>query len=229
MTPDAKRENFYDSIAVDFDRIVNHYDLQKRLSVVFDELLSPSLEGQTVLDAGCGTGWFSARAVSCKGKVTSLDTGRKLLEETSKKCDTIRVVGSVLSLPFADDSFDVVISSEVIEHTTNPVLAISEMCRVLKPGGKLVLTTPNKAWYFALKIAEFLRLRPYQGLENWVSRKTLCHELSGQNMTIIECYGIHLFPFYLSAFYPVLDFFHRFRNSLGPVMVNLAVLAEKRK
>ncbi len=53
--------------------------------------------------------------------------------------------GDATRLPFADDSFDVVITSEVLEHIQNDVAAISEMVRVLKPGGTFAATVP--AWF----------------------------------------------------------------------------------
>lgn len=52
------------------------------------------------------------------------------------------VMGSAMSLPFADESFDVVICTEVLEHLTDPWVAMRESARVLKPGGRLFLTTP---------------------------------------------------------------------------------------
>ena len=57
------KERFYDTIAGDFDRTMNRYDLETRLRVVFDRLLGgEALAGVLLLDAGCGTGWFSAES-----------------------------------------------------------------------------------------------------------------------------------------------------------------------
>ncbi len=53
--------------------------------------------------------------------------------------------GDATKLPFADDSFDVVITSEVLEHIQDDVAAIAEMVRVLKPGGHFAATVP--AWF----------------------------------------------------------------------------------
>jgi ubiquinone/menaquinone biosynthesis C-methylase UbiE len=92
--------------------------------------------------------------------------GEKLLAQVEKKCNSKRVVGSILEMPFPDAHFDIVVSSEVIEHTPNPEQAIKEIYRVLKPGGVMVLSTPNRFWIFSLRIAEIFKLRPYQGLEN---------------------------------------------------------------
>lgn len=218
---------FYESFAGEFDSKMNMYDTQKRLEVVFNELLTEDIKHKVLLDGGSGTGWFSRAAVERGASVTSLDLGENLLNEVAKKCETKRVVGSVLDLPFADNTFDIVLSSEVIEHTTDPDLAIKEYHRVLKQGGIMVLTTPNKFWYFSLWIANLLNLRPYQGLENWLSWGHLKRILSQTGFTIEKMGGIHLFPFVFKILNPVLDFFHRYRRSLGPVMVNIAIRCRK--
>lgn len=221
------KQYFYEHFAEEFDSVVNAYDTKKRVSVFFDELLPKHLTGKTLLDAGCGTGWFSAEAVKRGAVVTSLDLGEKLLEQVAKKCKSKRVVGSILNLPFKAGSFDYVISSEVIEHTVNPKKALKEFYRVLKPKGTLVVSTPNSFWYFALTIATWLKLRPYLGLENWQSFAELKQNLQQTNFKINKMYGIHAFPFVIPAFNPILDYLHQFRYFLGPVMVNLVAKCQK--
>lgn len=220
--------NFYEDFAAEFDSVVNMYDTKKRLSVIFDELLAgENLKNKKLLDAGCGTGWFSAEAVKRGAKVTSMDVGQKLLKEVAKKCDSKRVVGSILKMPFKDNSFDYVVSSEVIEHVTDPDKALKELYRVLKPGGTLALTTPNKFWYFSLKIANALNLRPYQGLENWHWYGELKNKLKKLGFKIQEMYGIHAFPFVAPRLNFVLDYLHQHRETLAPIMVNIAVKCKK--
>lgn len=225
---EIERMYFYESFADQFDSRMNKYDLHKRLAVVFDELLgSHSLGGKTLLDAGCGTGWFSQRAVERGARVTSMDLGEKLLGEVAKKCASERVVGSILAIPFQDRSFDYVISSEVVEHVPDPFKAIAELHRVLKPGGILVITTPNRLWHFSVLIANRLKLRPYQGYENWLGYAELRDNLKRLGCHDICMKGIHLFPFVSPIFYPILNLFHRSGRLLGPLMVNIAVRCQK--
>jgi len=219
---------FYESFAEDFDSKMNMYDTQKRVTVVYDELLKDkNLDGLLLLDAGCGTGWFSKKAVERGAKVTSMDLGEKLLAQVAKKCESTRVVGSILEMTFSDNTFDVVVSSEVIEHTPDPFQAMQEMYRVLKPGGTLILTTPNKWWYWSVWAANKLKLRPYQGLENWTGWWQMKRRLN--NIGFVREYqcGVHIFPFVHRVFYPILNFFHRFNRFLGPVMINIAVKCHK--
>ena len=221
---------FYDKFASEFDRKMNMYDTEKRMRVVFNTLLSPKeLDGKKLLDAGCGTGWFSRRAVELGAVVTSLDVGENLLNEVKKKCETTRVVGDVTALKFKDNSFDIIVSSDVIEHTPDPAKAISEMARVLKKGGVLALTVPNNCWHFAVSVGNALKLRPYQGYENWVGWGQLKRELEKNGLQVKKQLGFHFIPFVVSALYPIIDYFDRYGESaLGRVMVNIGVRAEKK-
>ena len=218
---------FYEAFADQFDERMNMYDTRKRLRIVYEELLSEPCHGKLALDAGCGTGWFSQAAEQRGARVVALDLGPRLLARVAQKCHAMRTAGSILELPFADDTFDLVISSEVLEHIPDAGGAIREFHRVLKPGGVLLLTTPNKRWHFAIWWATTLRLRPYRGLENWVGWSELQRLLNHAGLTIEEMKGFHLVPFVSPLLYPVLDWCDRFGHALGPVMLNMAVRCRK--
>ncbi|MCI5058783.1 MAG: class I SAM-dependent methyltransferase [Flavobacteriales bacterium] len=218
---------FYESFSEEFDSKMNMYDTNKRLSVFYDELLTEDLKGKKILDAGCGTGWFSKGASDRGADVTSMDLGEGLLKQVEKKCKSTRVVGSILEMPFEDNSFDVVVSSEVIEHIPEPLKAIDEIYRVLKPGGIVILSTPNRLWFFTVWLANKLKLRPYQGLENWISWNQLKRKTRETGFEIDQMVGIHILPFVHPIIYPVLNFFHKFNKALGPLMINMAIKAKK--
>src|ERR1041385_1276010 len=103
-----KKELFYETFAEKFDEKMNMYDTNKRISVIFDELLKGSLQGKKLLDAGCGTGWFSRMAVERGAETYSMDVGENLLNQVKHKCKSNLIVGSVLEIPFEDQFFDVV-------------------------------------------------------------------------------------------------------------------------
>jgi ubiquinone/menaquinone biosynthesis C-methylase UbiE len=122
------RRFFYNEFATKFDSRMNIYDVSRRVEIVFNELLGEEdLKNRALLDAGCGTGWFSKRASELGADVVSLDIGKSLLKEVKKKCDSKLIVGDVLNLEFKDKSFDFVVSSEVIEHTLEPRKAVKEI------------------------------------------------------------------------------------------------------
>lgn len=105
----------------------------------------------TVLDVGCGDGTFLRRLDRLAGRPWSYhgtDFSPYCLELARALPYTFRQGNLEEGIPFGDDMFDVVYSGEVIEHLYNPDLLLEECGRVLKPGGLLVLTTPNfQTWY----------------------------------------------------------------------------------
>lgn len=226
------KENFYNSIADDFDSIMNMYDTNRRIEVIFDDFLgAENLKDKRFLDAGCGTGLFTKRAIEREADVTSIDIAPKLVELTKKKNPATNAIeASLLKLPFDDNTFDFVISSDVIEHTLNPYDATKELIRVLKPGGKLCITVPNRSfWYFSVIIANLLKIRYYQGYENWVHYNEFRRFLNQNNIQIETYKGIHLFPFVVSFLNPFLHKLDRFTDKkLGILMVNIAAYGTKK-
>ena len=226
--PDGNSKRFfYDRFAPDFDKKMNRYDLETRLRLVFDRLLPRDLQGKKLLDAGCGTGFFSQAASSKGADVTSMDMGQRLLDQVALKCRSNRVIGSVLQLAFRDESFDLIICSEVIEHTDNPLGAIGELYRVLRPGGTLALTVPNRFWKWSCSLANVLRLRPYEGMENWVGYGALRRCLLQNRFEVTKYFGFHLFPFQLTAAQPILRRMDRYGSVMGPIYINIGAACRK--
>ena len=102
--------------------------------------------GRTILDLGCGEGRNAPLYVG-DNDVYGFDIcpKRMLLNEENALNKGYRalVVGNAIGLPFGDASFDVVVCMEVIEHVTETRQFAAELHRVLKPGGRLILSTPN--------------------------------------------------------------------------------------
>jgi SAM-dependent methyltransferase len=223
------RLRFYDGIADEFDGLMNHYDLERRLAVVFDQLLgSMDLRGALVLDAGCGTGEFSAAARARGADVVSVDIGPRLLARTRGKGIERVVAADVAALPFAAGTFDVVLSSECIEHTPSPRASVLELTRVLRPGGRLAVTCPNRTWYWSCAVADRLGLRHYKGLENWPGWSALRRWVTEGGVTIARHDGLHLFPFMLTPTHPLLRWLDRFGAVAGPLYVNQCIAGVKR-
>lgn len=102
--------------------------------------------GQTVLDVACGTGVVSVTAARLGARVTSLDLTPELLERARENAYIAGVhvqwiEGDVENLPFADASFEVVLSQFGHIFAPQPEVAIGEMLRVLKPGGTIAFST----------------------------------------------------------------------------------------
>ena len=119
----------------------NKYDVDynRRLHTCLRKLLSGS--ANKILDIGSGGGW-SVETLSEFGNIHLFDLSHKNLCAIKHKSETNAVVGDALFLPFKKDCFDYVIISEVLEHINNPLNAIEQAFRVLKSGGKIIITTP---------------------------------------------------------------------------------------
>ncbi len=218
----------YNELGTRFDALMNEYDIQRRLEVLIDEFLSGyDLRGKLVLDAGCGPGRATQKLNRAGAQVVALDLGEKLVAYTRDRCPCKPVVGSVLELPFPDDCFDVVLSTEVIEHTASPLDVLTELHRVIKPGGHLLLSTPNWLWQLPVRLASALRLRPYHGLENFVTPAQVRDRFQKLNARIVIQRGIHLIPFQIKLLQPLNVRLDSFGTALLPIMINQAIHVQK--
>ena len=128
------------------------------LTVDFDRIgLKP---GQRILDMGCGGGRHAFEAWRRGATVVALDYSESELKDVRAVVGGMLAAGEIagstteapggvcngdaLNLPFPDDAFDVVVCSEVLEHLWADDRAIAELFRVLKPGGRMAVTVPNR-------------------------------------------------------------------------------------
>ncbi len=110
--------------------------------------------GKMVLDFGCGNGAQTLEFARDQCRIIAFDVDLADLQAFSRQLRSANV-SSILpvqygggSLPVADASVDIVLCYEVIEHVPDEEKALSEIHRVLKPGGELIISVPNKAWIF---------------------------------------------------------------------------------
>jgi len=114
-------------------------------------------------------------------------------------------------------------------HTPSPETAVSELVRVLRPGGTLVVTCPNRFWHWSCRLANALGIRPYLGLENWPSWFSLRRWTEANGIEIREHIGLHLFPFVIKLTHPLLRTLDRAGSQLGPLYVNQCLVGIKRQ
>ena len=107
--------------------------------------LCRSLNGKpgTILDVGCGTGRFLELAQEKGWRTLGLELSKGVAENTAQRLGSQVYVGSILEAGLPDQYVDVVTLFDVIEHLEDPVRGLQVCHRVLKPGGAIVLTTPN--------------------------------------------------------------------------------------
>jgi ubiquinone/menaquinone biosynthesis C-methylase UbiE len=138
------RQEFFNKAAVTWDKRFASKGLTKFLSVLVPTFNLRS--GQSVLDVGTGTGIlipFLLKAVGPNGHVTAVDYAEKMVEICNRKyagVSNVRLaVQRVENLDFPSKSFDAVICFGLFPHIENKEAALTQLYRVLKPGGKLII------------------------------------------------------------------------------------------
>lgn len=106
--------------------------------------------GKTVLDIACGEGYGTALLAEKALHITGVDIEKTVVDRARTKYTIPNIrfeTGAVEKIPAPDHSFDVVVSFESLEHTDQQDAMLQEIKRVLKPGGLLILSTPEKKNY----------------------------------------------------------------------------------
>jgi len=118
---------------------------QRRLEMIL-QAGGPQCAG-TVLVDGCGLGAYLERLAEKAAMAVGLDIEFERVRDARQKVpEVLNAVGE--KLPFVDESYDLVLSHEVLEHVQDDRLVIHEMVRVLRSGGRLVLFCPNRGYPF---------------------------------------------------------------------------------
>lgn len=122
------------------------------------------LSGKRVLDLGCGKGRF-ARVLGeryPRASMVGFDLAEAMLRHVPAGVSAC--AGSMTALPFRSEAFDCVYATESLEHAVEIDLAVAEMCRVVRPGGRIVIIDKNAREWGRLKTPEW---------EQWFGRKEL--------------------------------------------------------
>lgn len=141
------------------DGFYPHGGMTPELEQLLQAHVSPTAR---CLDVGCGDGgtsgvWLKEHAASYVG----VDISENALRDARARGLDVRRIADAGQLPFPDGSVDVVVCVEVLEHLFEPLAAVREMMRVLAPGGVLIATVPNVAyWRRRVDLAMFGRWHP---------------------------------------------------------------------
>lgn len=135
---------FWDQVAGVYDifaNIINKKAHQKLRHIIADLIHSED----NVLECACGTGLLSTVIAGRCKKLTATDFAPKMLQRAEKNCSNYNNItfrqGNILSLDFPDETFDKVVAGNVIHLLDEPLKALSELNRVCRHGGKLIIPT----------------------------------------------------------------------------------------
>jgi 2-polyprenyl-3-methyl-5-hydroxy-6-metoxy-1,4-benzoquinol methylase len=226
----SEAEYCHEHLGDEFATALSDYDTQRRVEVLVDRFLADAaVSGKNALDVGCGLGFFSGSLHSRGVEVTACDLGPKLVEHTRSQVGCEAVVADALNLvdQFGENRFDIVISSECIEHTPDPYAAVRQMAGVLKEGGLISISTPNIVWQPVVQAATRLKLRPFDGYENFSSWRGLRRTLDDCGIEIIQQQGLHLIPFQFRM-HRLSRWLDRHFQPLRLGMINICLLGRKR-
>ena len=161
-----------------------------RRRIVFD-LISSFLEDNgarhRLLDAGCGTG-ITLQHLAKYGQAYGVDNEPVALDFCRMRKERLLTCAALENLPYPDGSYDVVTCLDVIEHIDDDKRAVSELCRVIRPGGLLALTVPAFQSLWSDHDVINHHKRRY--------RRRQVRQLLGEDFTIelLSHYNTHLLP-----------------------------------
>ena len=142
-------QSYFNSIANQWDNIRTGLFPESIKNTVVTE--AGDLKGKVTADIGAGTGFISNGLLDAGAKVIAVDHSSEMIRQLNNKfcCnpDFEARIGDDRTLPIEDSSIDAVFANMFLHHVENPQAAIIEIARVLKPGGKIIITDLDKHNY----------------------------------------------------------------------------------
>lgn len=185
MAADCYQERLWETVPEDLDP--PHFALRR------DFLMGHLRGGDRVLDVGCAEGRFAAELARAGIDVVGVDVAQEPLRRASARYDglDLRLVPLAGRWPLEDASFDAVWAGEVIEHVADTAGWLSEIRRVLRPHGRLLLSTPNHGpltlLHVALSRSAFdARFDPLSDHLRFYTRRSLAGVLSDFRFESVE-------------------------------------------
>lgn len=161
----------------------------RRHEVVYLELLERCRDA-VVVDAGFGEGYGAAQIAGVARRVIGVDYDAPAVAHVARRYpDVAAVRGNLAALPLGDASTDVVVNLQVIEHLWDQTAFLDEVFRVLRPGGRLLISTPNRITFSPGRDTP---LNPFHTRE--LSAAELTELLEASGFTVDRMLGVHHGP-----------------------------------
>ena len=171
-----EHKNFWDRNAGRYDRFMRK---DRAAYETMYGLIRPVVKGKTVLELATGTGLISKNIVNAAAHIEASDTSAEMIREAKRRNHSAKLYFSVqdmFCLPYADESFEVVIVSNALHIVPQPEKALAEIHRVLRDDGVLIAPTFTHAEnsFFGNSKAFFLKLAGFPLHSRWTSEEYLC-------------------------------------------------------
>ena len=171
-----EHKNFWDRNAGRYDRFMRK---DRAAYETMYGLIRPVVKGKTVLELATGTGLIAKNIVNAAAHIEASDTSAEMIREAKRRNHSAKLYFSVqdmFCLPYADESFEVVIVSNALHIVPQPEKALAEIHRVLKEDGVLIAPTFTHAGNsFSGKVrAFFMKLAGFPLHSRWTSEEYLC-------------------------------------------------------
>ncbi|MPZ15836.1 MAG: methyltransferase domain-containing protein [Chloroflexi bacterium] len=203
---------------------------ERRLSLIRDHV---ALEGSRILDVGCGIGTYVSRFREFSDEVYGVEIEFDRVRVAARKFPNV-FNAAAEGLPFRDNSFDVILLHEVIEHVRNDRETVREAVRCVRPGGAVVIFAPNRLYLFEthgffLGKRFVFRLLPFINYTPDIIRNLFCHHVRIYTQRgIRELFdGLDVEFTVSSHIFPGFDNVARRRPFLGRVLHGLTDFAER--
>ena len=171
-----EHKNFWDRNAGRYDRFMRK---DRAAYETMYGLIRPVVKGKTVLELATGTGLIAKNIVNAAAHIEASDTSAEMIREAKRRNRSAKLhfsVQDMFCLPYADESFEVVIVSNALHIVPQPEKALAEIHRVLRDDGVLIAPTFTHAGNsFSGKVrAFFMKLVGFPLHSRWTSEEYLC-------------------------------------------------------
>ena len=171
-----EHKNFWDKNAGRYDRFM------RKDRAAYEKmygLIRPVVKGKTVLELATGTGLIAKNIVNAAAHIEASDTSAEMIREAKRRNHSAKLhfsVQDMFCLPYADESFEVVIVSNALHIVPQPEKALAEIHRVLRDDGVLIAPTFTHAEnsFFGNSKAFLLKLAGFPLYSRWTSGEYLC-------------------------------------------------------
>ena len=171
-----EHKNFWDRNAGRYDRFMRH---DRAAYEKMYGLIRPVVKGKTVLELAAGTGLIAKNIVNAAAHIEAADASVEMIAEAKRNNQSAKLhfsVQDMFRLPYADESFEVVIVSNALHIVPQPEKALAEIHRVLRDDGVLIAPTFTHAEnsFFGNSKAFLLKLAGFPLHSRWTSEEYLC-------------------------------------------------------